>query len=49
MAMHRAGRTIREIAVAVKVPKSTVARAVSAAQAATNCRAQVPVAAGGHG
>jgi DNA invertase Pin-like site-specific DNA recombinase len=32
VAMHREGRTIREIAVAVKVPKSTVARALKTAQ-----------------
>jgi DNA invertase Pin-like site-specific DNA recombinase len=31
--MHRTGRTIREIAVAMKVPKSTVARALKAASA----------------
>jgi putative DNA-invertase from lambdoid prophage Rac len=31
VAMHREGRTIREIAVALKTPKSTVARALKAA------------------
>jgi hypothetical protein len=29
--MHRAGRSIRDIAVAFKTPKSTVARALKAA------------------
>jgi DNA invertase Pin-like site-specific DNA recombinase len=31
LAMHREGRSIRDIAIAVKVPKSTVARALKAA------------------
>ncbi|MHB8879589.1 MAG: helix-turn-helix domain-containing protein, partial [Myxococcaceae bacterium] len=30
LAMRRAGRSIREVAVALKVPRSTVARAVAA-------------------
>ncbi len=34
LALHRQGRSIRDIAVALKVPKSTVARALKAAQQA---------------